>query len=405
MKPILLLILSISGFFIASRINAQVPNILNYQGRIAVRGVPFEGTGQFKFALVNGGTVTTPAARTATASAVVNSGFVTSVTVVDGGAGYVTAPIVTISGGGGNGATAVANVTDGAVTGFTITSPGSDYGSAPTVNVGAPPAPTPTTDFVSYWSNDGTSVAGSEPTSTVELAVTKGLFSVKLGDTATPDMQALPDSVFEHSDLHLRIWFNDGDKGWQRFANDVRILPSAFSVKSTRSGKLVLRDHPIVRGRSINFVGDNTVYPSTIRNNLVGVLLPIYMRGSNTTQSGSGRNSFEVAHDFPLGFSGEIAGLTIDCEAKNVRYDLGGEVSVVLLEFDVDQTVETILFQKVGEWVRDVFEAQHNITIDPTKQYLIVIRFSEVSRGPLGNEGVDMWLNALTLKIKQIIHD
>ena len=31
-----------------------------------------------------------------------------------------------------------------------------------------------------YWSNDGTSVAGSEPVAGVQLAVTKGLYSVML---------------------------------------------------------------------------------------------------------------------------------------------------------------------------------------------------------------------------------
>lgn len=33
---------------------AQVPQLLNYQGRIAVSGTNFTGTGQFKFALVDG---------------------------------------------------------------------------------------------------------------------------------------------------------------------------------------------------------------------------------------------------------------------------------------------------------------------------------------------------------------
>jgi len=73
---------------------ALVPNILNYQGLIAVRGVNFDGTGLFKFALMDGGTTTTPTTRTATA--VVTSGFVTS------------APSVTTTVGGGSGATATA---------------------------------------------------------------------------------------------------------------------------------------------------------------------------------------------------------------------------------------------------------------------------------------------------------
>ena len=40
--------------FTAHVVAAQVPGLLNYQGRVAVEGTNFTGTGQFKFALVNG---------------------------------------------------------------------------------------------------------------------------------------------------------------------------------------------------------------------------------------------------------------------------------------------------------------------------------------------------------------
>jgi hypothetical protein len=72
---------------------AAVPQLLNHQGRIAVAGVNFNGSGQFKFALVDA------------------------------------------------------------------------------------------TGLTTYWSNDGTNNANTEPTSPVTLAVTKGLYSVLLGDT------------------------------------------------------------------------------------------------------------------------------------------------------------------------------------------------------------------------------
>ena len=75
-----------------------VPGIINYQGKISEDGVIFDGTGQFKFALVNaGGTLTD-------------------------------------------------------------------------------------------WSNDGTSVEGSEPAVFVPLVVTNGNFSVGLGDTTLTGM-------------------------------------------------------------------------------------------------------------------------------------------------------------------------------------------------------------------------
>jgi microcystin-dependent protein len=209
---------------------AQVPNILNYQGRIAVRGVNFDGTGQFKFALVDGGTTTTPETRTATGTAVVTSGFVTSINLTDGGAGYTSAPVVTITGGGGSGATATAAVSGGAVTGFTITSPGSGYGSAPTVTVAAPPPATPTTTYVTYWSNDGSSVAGSEPTAAVTLSVSKGLYSVMLGNTALANMTAIPASIFTNTDVRIRVWFNDGLNGFQMLVPDQRIAAVGYAM-------------------------------------------------------------------------------------------------------------------------------------------------------------------------------
>jgi autotransporter-associated beta strand protein len=63
------------------------------------------------------------------------SSGVTSIPILTGGAGYLGAPIVRISGGAGAGATAIATVSGGAVTGITITSPGTGYLGAPTVTL------------------------------------------------------------------------------------------------------------------------------------------------------------------------------------------------------------------------------------------------------------------------------
>ena len=78
-----------------------VPSLLNHQGRIAVSGVNFNGSGQFKFALVNA---------------------------------------------------------NGSVT---------------------------------YWSNDGSSTAGSQPTAAVTLTVSNGLYAVLLGNTELTNMTAI----------------------------------------------------------------------------------------------------------------------------------------------------------------------------------------------------------------------
>lgn len=121
-------------------LSAQVPQLISYQGRIVANQVNFDGTGQFKFALVNA---------------------------------------------------------DGSAT---------------------------------YWSNDGTSTAGGEPAAAVALPVSKGLYSVLLGDATRPGMTILPATVFTHGDVHLRVWFSDGVNGFQQLSPDRRIAAVGYAM-------------------------------------------------------------------------------------------------------------------------------------------------------------------------------
>ena len=127
---------------LATPLAAQVPQRLNYQGRVAVGTVNFDGTGQFRFALVNA------------------------------------------------------------------------------------------TGSTTFWSNDGTSTAGSQPAASVPLTVTKGLYSLALGDTALPNMTAIPASVFENADVRLRVWFDDGVNGSQLLTPDQRLSSVGFAMKA-----------------------------------------------------------------------------------------------------------------------------------------------------------------------------
>lgn len=127
-------------FLLAGAVQAQVPNVLNYQGRVAVGAVNFDGTGQFKFALVNANASTT------------------------------------------------------------------------------------------YWSNDGTSTAGGQPAAAVPLTVTKGLYSLLLGDTTLANMTAVPASVFANPDVRLRVWFSDGVNGFQLMTPDQRVAAVGYAL-------------------------------------------------------------------------------------------------------------------------------------------------------------------------------
>ncbi|MEM7144526.1 MAG: fibronectin type III domain-containing protein [Verrucomicrobiota bacterium] len=99
----------------------------------------------------------------ATGTANISGGTVTSVTITAGGTGYVTAPIVTISGGGGINALATATVSGGSVTAINVTSPGAGFASAPTVTINPPAGSLDTFIYGATLSADSFSVAGLTP--------------------------------------------------------------------------------------------------------------------------------------------------------------------------------------------------------------------------------------------------
>ena len=91
---------------------------------------------------------------------------------------------------------------------------------------------------ITYWSNDGTSVNGSEPQASVKAPVSGGLYSLLLGNTAIPGMGAINPQVFaQHSDAKLRVWFSDGVNGFQQLSPDrpFASVPYAFSAGSAQS--------------------------------------------------------------------------------------------------------------------------------------------------------------------------
>ncbi len=215
---------------------ADLPNTLPYQGRVAVDGANFSGDGKFKFAIYEHATgVFTPASAAAT----VTNGFVTSVTVLDGGAGYSSGVTVAFN-GVGNGATATATVVEGRITGVAIVNPGSGYSTAPTVVLTEPTAP------AQLWNNaSGESPSGAaleEPRFPVELKVRHGLYAVGLGDTALTSMQPLPASLAPAPGKRafLRVWFEDGVHGFQALAPDTELHAVPFAREAASVGGVAL---------------------------------------------------------------------------------------------------------------------------------------------------------------------
>ena len=86
-----------------------------------------------------------------------------------------------------------------------------------------------------YWSNDGTSVDGSEPQASVSVSVNGGLYSILLGNTPQQGITTIDPAVFaQHTDAKLRVWFSDGVNGFQQLSPDrpFASVPYAFNSKS-----------------------------------------------------------------------------------------------------------------------------------------------------------------------------
>jgi hypothetical protein len=86
-----------------------------------------------------------------------------------------------------------------------------------------------------YWSNDGTSTGGGEPTAAVQLAVSDGLFSVLLGDTTLGGMtQALTADVFSQPNRYLRVWFSSDNTTFDQLTPDTRIAAVPYALQAER---------------------------------------------------------------------------------------------------------------------------------------------------------------------------
>src|SRR5688572_20620834 len=318
MRTTIILRLLALALFSTSFALAQVPSTISYQGRVQVSGTNFTGVGLFKFALVSHGTNLN---RQATASATVHGGFLTAISVLDGGNGYQSPPLVVITDSTGSGAAASAQISGGAITSITVNNAGSGY-TAPTVTIGPPTGP-PT--YGTYWSNDGSSAAGSEPGSAVSISVQGGLFTVLLGNTNLANMTPIPVEVFQNPDVHLRVWFNDGVQGFAQ----------------------VLPDHPMT---SVGYAMIAAQFQGPIADSQ---LPPNIARLDGTNQTFTGPVNFNSqASAFTGNFTGDGAGISnVSLTAINSHGAIALNQNA---EFDLSATLN------VGSFPRSVAAADLN---------------------------------------------
>jgi Chaperone of endosialidase len=208
--------LVIAVLLLAGAARAQVPLLLNYQGRVVVGTTNFNGTGQFKFALVN---------------------------------------------------------TNGTTT---------------------------------FWSNDGTSTAGSQPTAAVSLAVSNGLYSVLLGDTTLTNMTAIPTFVFNNADVRLRVWFNDGTHGSQLLTPDQRFGAAGLAMVAMTVPDNAITSAKIATGAvntaqiTTSAVNSSKIDSSSVQRRVTGTAPPgsfitgINQDGTVTTAAAGGGGAGDI---------------------------------------------------------------------------------------------------------------
>ncbi|MEX1116420.1 MAG: hypothetical protein WEB53_14310 [Akkermansiaceae bacterium] len=130
------------------------------------------------------------------------AGVLTGITVRGGGAGYTSAPVVTISGStNGTTATATATITGGVVTAITVTNGGSGYdpNSPPAIRIAAPKVPTspPVTNV--QFAGRATTAASSGAISTAGVTVGRYPRAVTVSGTVSVTSIALVRSTFGYA--------------------------------------------------------------------------------------------------------------------------------------------------------------------------------------------------------------
>ncbi|MCP5519780.1 MAG: hypothetical protein H7A45_21275 [Verrucomicrobiales bacterium] len=81
-----------------------------------------------------------------------------------------------------------------------------------------------------FWANASDLDLDGEPDAAVTLPVSRGLYSVLLGDASVSHMAPLTPAVFANEAVYLRIWFDDGVSGFRLLQPDHRLAAAPYAV-------------------------------------------------------------------------------------------------------------------------------------------------------------------------------
>jgi hypothetical protein len=140
------------------------------------------------------------------------------------------------------------------------------------------------------WTHDGSAGGFAfEPSGSIDLIVTNGLYSVMLGDpTVFGMLQPINPNIFSNSDVRLRIWFNDGVHNFQRLNPDQRLSAVGYAFSSQKA-----QEAAVLTGN----VNISQVPAVLVTNNAVNVNLTGSFTGDGSGLTGiRGSTPFQVVN-------------------------------------------------------------------------------------------------------------
>jgi len=81
------------------------------------------------------------------------------------------------------------------------------------------------------WRNDGVANDG-EPSESIQINVSRGVFSVVLGDDSIVNMAPLNVSIFNQDNIQVRVWFNGGGQVFDLLSPDTSVNSVGYAIKA-----------------------------------------------------------------------------------------------------------------------------------------------------------------------------
>jgi hypothetical protein len=171
---------------------------------------------------------------------------VTALSIADAGSGYLTPPLITVSGGGGSGARVRAKINAGKIVDFIFDSPGTGYTTIPTVTV-TRNGTEPLLDFHLIAAALSEKVAGKVIDPILDAAFTSRVGSFQLGDLNNTGVITALDAALALSYSNNQLFDNAFD-----LARVSAKMAGIYNYLITHNGKIGLAGNAVLKAKITN---------------------------------------------------------------------------------------------------------------------------------------------------------